>query len=93
MENRAYVYEPLENPEAQIRLVTIHPGKEDQELLCTLETKGLDENPNYEALSYCWGAEVDLKRIKLQGADWEITPNLFDTLVALREKTAHGRCG
>jgi hypothetical protein len=84
MENRTYVYEPLENPEAQIRLVTIEPGREGQELSCALETKELNDNPIYEALSYCWDAEVDLKAIKLHGADLEVTPNLFDALLALR---------
>jgi hypothetical protein len=38
-----------------IRLLTILPGLESDDLKCTLRTVSLHENTAYEALSYYWG--------------------------------------
>lgn len=53
-----YVYEPL--PEGtgipSIRLVTIEPGLRDSKIICQLQAVSLAPFPDFEALSYVWGA-------------------------------------
>jgi hypothetical protein len=40
----------------------------------------LDDKPTYKALSYVWGAPIDLRKILVNGYDFYIRQNLFDFL-------------
>ncbi|KAL6904030.1 heterokaryon incompatibility domain-containing protein [Trichoderma evansii] len=48
-------YQPLEHLKQQIRLVELLPGKPGSRIAIKLLTVSLNDNPEYEALSYCWG--------------------------------------
>jgi hypothetical protein len=54
-----YVYDNLlAGAQCQsFRLLTLLPGQHDDPLRCIIRTDCLGENPNYEALSYCWGSK------------------------------------
>ena len=43
-------------PDRSIRLITLRPGVLEDDLECTIDTASLDLNPEYEAVSYVWGA-------------------------------------
>ncbi|KAL2061240.1 hypothetical protein VTL71DRAFT_7513 [Oculimacula yallundae] len=82
------VYSPL-NPEGdEIRLVRLFPGHGTQPIECELipvKTEGISNHP-YEALSYTWGSSTKADRIILDGADFEVTANLWSALSHLRLK-------
>lgn len=84
--NPSTIYETFRDPRGQIRIANIQPGHECDPISCTLEIYELDNVPNFEALSYVWGEEKNLQPIKLQGADWEVTPDLHAALLALRKR-------
>ncbi|KPM35593.1 hypothetical protein AK830_g10990 [Neonectria ditissima] len=74
------VYEPLGPRE--IRLLHLQPG--EQEIHITLEPVSLDDNPEYEAISYCWGETVDMHTVYCGDASLQITNSLFTALKRLR---------
>jgi hypothetical protein len=82
----ATIYQPFTDAGSQIRIVTIHPGRQDDPVSCTLEIYTFAHAPRYEALSYCWGEEENLQPIRLQGVDWNVTPNLYRALKGLRKE-------
>ncbi len=43
-------YQPL--GDSQIRLLTVEPGKYEDDIQCSLTTVSLDKEPKYDALSY-----------------------------------------
>jgi hypothetical protein len=48
----------------------------------------LDDNPDYETLSYVWGDSRHTKSITVGGEIFNATDNLFDFLGCLRQPTA-----
>lgn len=60
-----YKYNVLETGDLHqaIRLLSLLPGKRDDALRCTITTVFLEADPNYEALSYCWGPDQATERI------------------------------
>ena len=52
-----FIYTPLESGEGvdTIRVIEIHAGSDQAPLCCTIRHVRLTDNPQYEALSYCWG--------------------------------------
>ena len=46
-----------------IRLVELHPGKMEDPLRCSIRTTSLTENPDYEAISYCWGPDHEVDKV------------------------------
>ncbi|KAI1122321.1 heterokaryon incompatibility protein-domain-containing protein [Nemania abortiva] len=54
-------YKPLTN--AQIRLLTIEPGKIEDDIQCSLTIVSLDDKLKYEALSYVWGDPTIMRDI------------------------------
>ena len=67
-----------------IRLVTLHSGKEDSPIDCTLKTVVLGEQHNYEALSYVWGAPARNSPITVNGLRFLVTKNLYAFLIRAR---------
>lgn len=76
------IYQPLEHHE--IRLVVLHPAKWNSPIKCHLIIKCLDEDPDYQALSYVWGDPKALRPISLQGRIVQISRNLESSLRHLR---------
>lgn len=52
---RSYRYEPLNSDKREIRLFDLEPGKREDPIRGTLRTVSLDDDPQYECLSYLWG--------------------------------------
>jgi hypothetical protein len=62
-----------------IRLIRLEPG-DGKQVACSLEHVSLDNNPDYEAISYCWGKEQPSIPILCDGATLMVTRNLHDAL-------------
>ena len=79
------IYQPLQHRE--IRIITLGPGEWNDRIACTLQKVSLDENPPYEALSYCWGDPKDPKKlIFLQEQPLKVTRSLETALRHLRRQ-------
>ncbi|KAH8197230.1 hypothetical protein TruAng_008588 [Truncatella angustata] len=78
-----YVYEKLEQS-STIRLLHLHPGEPSDSVQVSVTTVSLDENPVYEAISYCWGNPREVHEIVCGGASLSPTVSLFSALVAFR---------
>lgn len=73
-----YKYSPI-SPE-EIRCLVLEPGRGRERLSCTLTVHRLDDNPEYEAISYAWGKPDRCHTIRCDGGRMLITPNLRDAL-------------
>ena len=76
---------PLDFTRQQIRLLEILPGGRSDELQAKIIVASLLEEPNYDALSYCWGDSEATFHIVLNH-DWylSIRYNLYHALRDLR---------
>lgn len=54
-----YVLPPLRHPSNQIRLLRLLPGDESEDIHLSFSIHGLDEVPEYNAISYTWGELED----------------------------------
>jgi Heterokaryon incompatibility protein (HET) len=80
-----YRYHPLTG-QADIRLLTLLPGKWNAPVKCILHHISLDENPDYEALSYVWGDASKTTDIVVGDHIFSITENLYIALRHLRHE-------
>jgi Heterokaryon incompatibility protein (HET) len=80
-----YKYRPVQ-PKDEIRILILLPpaSPDESELHCDLETAELSDNPPYEAISYCWGAEVFPETLHLPNGTLAITENLAAALRRFR---------
>jgi hypothetical protein len=80
-----HTYEELKSP-SSIRVLELLPGAHGMSLTCNLLQVRREDNPEYEAVSYTWGAPVFSKRIQelSTGKYIRITDNLFDALESFR---------
>ena len=81
-----YRYKALSS-EANIRLVTILPGSETEDISISLDEHDfLEESPPlYEAVSYVWGSQASAVIIRVGAAQWtSVTPALACVLRHLR---------
>jgi hypothetical protein len=80
-----YVYGPLETG-TSIRLIDLLPGAEDDPLACHIRHVDLSDQPDYEAISYVWGSEVDKPLILCDDGTTgvRITQNLVHALRRFR---------
>jgi hypothetical protein len=88
----AYQYLPLHSPEEAIRLLNIHPGKDEEPLSCTLTPDHVLSHadcPPYAALSYTWGPPTPQHTITINGASFFIRENLWSFLRQLRRLGEH----
>lgn len=90
----SYVYTRLHQPN-EIRLLDLYPGISNQPLYGILRPLSLDQNDNFEAISYVWG--TDMKDCILETTDGRIniTSSLYSALKRLRlpdRSHALGRC-
>ena len=78
------IYTPLKHMEAEIRLLKICPGLEEEPLTCFLEPVLLTDNIRYTALSYCWGNANDRADITVNGRHVSFTRSLESALRRMR---------
>ncbi|CAO1605277.1 hypothetical protein XANCAGTX0491_008798 [Xanthoria calcicola] len=79
-----YVYDKLDPTRKQIRICLIQPGAFEDPMRCSLRTVSLDDNPQYETLSYAWGPPVLDHTVLVDGAALKVTKNLHNALQYLR---------
>ncbi|KAH7067128.1 heterokaryon incompatibility protein-domain-containing protein [Paraphoma chrysanthemicola] len=77
------MYRALETP-TTIRLLDLHPGREADSISCSLRHCDLDDDPDYEAISYVWGEPVFSVDIECDGQAVYITPGLQQVLKRVR---------
>lgn len=86
--NQMYQYQPLPQGDI-IRLIKLPQGHSSwfrgtgRKMSCLLEHVSLADNPDYRALSYCWGGQEHTETIFCNGACLKITSNLFSALASL----------
>lgn len=79
-----YQYQPLRGPR-NIRLILLEPSRSFTEPLhCRIFEVSLDQNPQYEAVSYTWGAHATDKTISCINTPLHITTNCEAALRDLR---------
>jgi hypothetical protein len=79
-----YSYDPLPN-ETSFRILELLPGKSTDAVKVKLRTADFNDEPKYEAISYCWGSIPDSPpRIRIGQRRLAITPSLHSALVHLR---------
>jgi hypothetical protein len=86
-----YRYTPLPHDPNSFRFARLLPGANNDEIQIQLEIQvlGLEHNstvPQWEALSWLWGAYGDFRTILVNGQMFEITRNLFIALSHLRQR-------
>ncbi|KAI4096385.1 MAG: hypothetical protein LQ339_006973 [Xanthoria mediterranea] len=81
-----YVYDKLDPTRKQIRICLIHPGAFEDPIKCSLRTVSLDDDPQYETLSYAWGAPVLDHTLLVDGAALKVTKNLHNAFQYLRRQ-------
>jgi Heterokaryon incompatibility protein (HET) len=70
-----------------IRLLRLHPEADDERIFCSLEViEDFAYSPQYQALSYCWGAKNDLTELSCNGEASTVTKNLYAALYRMRQK-------
>jgi len=74
------------NGRQPFRLIHILPGEFSRPIECYLNHYTLDECPEYECLSYCWGLSTDKVPIVCNEATLHITPSLESALHYLRDE-------
>lgn len=81
------VYTPLRREYREIRLVSLKPGDPEDDIQLSVSVISLDDDPKYDALSYVWGDLDDTYRyrISLSGQAFQVTRNLRDALIRLRQ--------
>ncbi|KAK5700735.1 hypothetical protein LTR97_005252 [Elasticomyces elasticus] len=79
-----YVFDPLDSERQEIRLLHLLPGTWDEPLCCDLQVVCLDDHPDYQGLSYVWGAPGTTKTVSCCGRPFEVTVNLWAALRRLR---------
>ncbi|KAK2601140.1 hypothetical protein N8I77_010610 [Diaporthe amygdali] len=82
-----FQYNQLDETADSTRLLQIKPHLRTDGLLdCSLVTVKFGDRPKFDALSYMWGDSSVRKKICVNGAEFEVTENLFDALHFLRRR-------
>lgn len=81
------LYRPLNVSRAEIRVLDLEPREEfDGPLRCQLRTVCLDTDPEYDALSWCWGPDQDSTILFVNDQSFPCRPNLENALRSLRDR-------
>ena len=76
---------PLHTGQNLIRLLQLSPASSaDCAIRCHFSVVSLDDEPEYEALSYVWGEASDTREIEVGERPRSVTANLFSALRHLR---------
>lgn len=88
---RTYSYEPLQKPLSEIRLVKVQAGKNDEEIVCSMQIYSLEEvRGTYTCLSYTWGTDAASKSITINQKTYLVRPNLWNFFHTARRYGCHG---
>jgi hypothetical protein len=85
------IYRDLDKERHQIRLFTVHSGQLTDRIVGTLTTASLDDDIDYEALSYTWGNVNETKSVYVKSIESddlqqiEVTVNLEAALYDIRQ--------
>lgn len=82
-----YAYTGIPNS-SSIRVLELAAGEADDPVRCILKAADLDDSPEYEAISYCWGGPPDERSILCGEGSLLITKNLYEALHQLRAPEA-----
>ena len=77
---RFYEYQPLPLSDQYIRQLILDPGQGDEFLSGSLVTTNLVNAPEFEAISYVWGARTRDRWIIVEGRQLPITASMEDVL-------------
>ena len=84
---KTYPYHPINNPR-EIRMLALSPAETGHPITCVLSHVCLDDDLEYEALSYTWDTDSSTqekpKAISCSGHKMLVKPNLFGALQRLR---------
>jgi hypothetical protein len=86
----SYIYTPFTN-NFTIRILTLEPGTGDDPLVGHLGFENLDLNPQYEAISYCWGTDGRSSEITCDGKALPLTKSIEGALRRMRHATKQRR--
>nr|OQO32208.1 hypothetical protein B0A51_00577 [Rachicladosporium sp. CCFEE 5018] len=78
----SFPYDQLDPSKRQIRLLRLGTNEscEDETMTFELAIHSLDDVPQYQALSYCWGTEAATRTILIDGYPFQVRRDLFDYL-------------
>ena len=80
-----YIYQPLQDPLHEIRLLTILPGEAPQAICVELTTAARESSRNdYDAISYTWGKSQTGHEIFISGKAIQVRQNPWLLLQQLR---------
>ena len=87
-ETAARLFTPLHAARKEIRLLDVHPGRQDTKLRCSILYESLLENllPAYETVSYCWGDPTRRAIVEVDGADLGVPASCEETLRRMRHQ-------
>lgn len=77
---------PLERDIRETRILKLEPGGWEDDIICQLEIVSLDEEPEFEAVSYFWGDFKKKRSITINGELHEISFNLEHALRLFRKR-------
>jgi hypothetical protein len=81
------LYDALPLTGDKIRIISLLPSQEINDILCHMETAELAEKPSYNALSYLWGEpNADCRFVFINGIQLRVRQNLYQALLHLRSK-------
>lgn len=75
---------PLDGAKDSIRIISLLPGEWNEPVRCSLTCYRCADEPEYEALSYCWGSMDTTKLVFVEGRLLPVTDNLLTALRYLR---------
>lgn len=80
-------WQQLNSKKNEIRILTLLPAQSSSDdIHCQLQIVFLQDQPEYEALSYVWGHSSDSRHIFLNEKKIIVTNNLFDALTCIRDE-------
>jgi hypothetical protein len=83
LRGQSYTYESLHTGD-KIRLLRLRGRFCRPEIQCELLSRGIDQLPPYECISYCWGTSLEEKVILLSGRHFKVSTNVYDILCQRR---------
>ncbi|KAG7008147.1 hypothetical protein G7Y79_00007g022720 [Physcia stellaris] len=82
-----HIHLPLVKDRNEIRVLNIHPSQDfTAPITCDIRIVSLDDDPVFDALSWCWGSVEDTAKIVVGGNSFSCRQNLDSALRHLRDK-------
>lgn len=88
--NTAASHPYLDEANREIRLVRLLCDRDDETIACELQAFSLNDQPEYEALSYCWTQADPTCTILVSDTVFHVRPNLFNYLKLRNEERDTG---